>query len=333
MKKLLFTIGLCLTAMVCSVSWGYAKQQAWKIGHVRPAGSAIDIDISRFTEAITDKTGGAIDFTIYPANKLGDYSVVQERVSFGEVEMYVGPFGTAVDKRLMLAFTPFLVDTWSGAQRLYSASSPLFKYLQSFLEPQNIKLIGGWPVYFGGIALTEKPVEPGNPDVSKDMIIRVPPIRSFELTAKALGYTPYPITWMYAKMGLKTGMVKGMIGGGAEGYKGLSNLISFYLPLKDHFEYWFVYMNLETWNSLSDEQQKIITDQAQQMESRRYSIAEQDERQNLAALKELGVDVQEISDSEYQRMRSKIRQSVWPQLRKDIGQSFDEVIQFVEQGE
>jgi TRAP-type C4-dicarboxylate transport system substrate-binding protein len=332
MKKLLFTIGLCLTAMVCSVSWGYAKQQAWKIGHVRPAGSAIDIDISRFTEAITDKTGGAIDFTIYPANKLGDYSVVQERVSFGEVEMYVGPFGTAVDKRLMLAFTPFLVDTWSGAQRLYSASSPLFKYLQSFLEPQNIKLIGGWPVYFGGIALTEKPVEPGNPDVSKDMIIRVPPIRSFELTAKALGYTPYPITWMYAKMGLKTGMVKGMIGGGAEGYKGLSNLISFYLPLKDHFEYWFVYMNLETWNSLSDEQQKIITDQAQQMESRRYSIAEQDERQNLAALKELGVDVQEISDSEYQRMRSKIRQSVWPQLRKDIGQSFDEVIQFVEQG-
>jgi TRAP-type C4-dicarboxylate transport system substrate-binding protein len=327
MKKLLFTIGLCLTAMVCSVSWGYAKQQAWKIGHVRPAGSAIDIDISRFTEAITDKTGGAIDFTIYPANKLGDYSVVQE-----QVEMYVGPFGTAVDKRLMLAFTPFLVDTWSGAQRLYSASSPLFKYLQSFLEPQNIKLIGGWPVYFGGIALTEKPVEPGNPDVSKDMIIRVPPIRSFELTAKALGYTPYPITWMYAKMGLKTGMVKGMIGGGAEGYKGLSNLISFYLPLKDHFEYWFVYMNLETWNSLSDEQQKIITDQAQQMESRRYSIAEQDERQNLAALKELGVDVREISDSEYQRMRSKIRQSVWPQLRKDIGQSFDEVIQFVEQG-
>ena len=333
MKKLLFTIGLCLTAMVCSVSGSFAKQHSWKIGHVRPAGSAIDNDIRQFTEAIATETGGAIDFTIYPANKLGDYSVVQERVSFGEVEMYVGPFGTAVDKKLMLAFTPFLVDTWKDAQRLYSASSPLFKYLQSFLEPQSIKLIGGWPVYFGGIALTEQPVEPGNPDVSKDMIIRVPPIRSFELTARTLGYTPYPITWMYAKMGLKTGMVKGMIGGGAEGYKGLSNLISYYLPIKDQFEYWFVYMNMETWKSLSAEQQKIITDQAQRMESRRYEIAEQDEQQNLDALKELGVEVYEISDSEYQKMRSKIRQNVWPQLRKDIGHPFDEVVQFVEQGE
>jgi TRAP-type C4-dicarboxylate transport system substrate-binding protein len=128
-------------------------------------------------------------------------------------------------------------------------------------------------------------------------------------------------------------MVKGMIGGGAEGYKGLSNLISYYLPIKDHFEYWFVYMNMETWKSLSAEQQKIITDQAQQMERRRYEIAEQDEQQNLAALKELGVEVYEISDSEYQKMRSKIRQNVWPQLRKDIGHPFDEVVQFVEQGE
>lgn len=333
MKKLLFTIGLCATAMVFSVPGSFAKQQSWKIGHVRPAGSAIDNDIRTFTEAVTEKTGGAIDFSIYPANKLGDYSVVQERISLGEVEMYVGPFGTAVDKKMMLAFTPFLVDSWSEAQRLYSASSPLFKSLQDFLEPHNIKLIGGWPVYFGGIALTEKPAEPGNPDINKDLIIRVPPIKSFELTAKALGYTPYPITWVYAKMGLKTGMVQGLIGGGAEGYKGLSDLISFYLPIKDHFEYWFLYMNQETWERLTADQQRIITELAQQMESRRYEIAESDEKQNIAALRELGIEVHEVSDSDFRKMRSKIRQNVWPQLRKEIGQPFDEVVEFVEQGQ
>ena len=330
MKKLMLIISCCLVTMAVSAQSGLAKQQAWKIGHVRPVGSAIDKDVRELTEGIRAATDGSIDFVIYPANKLGDYSVVQERVSFGEVEMYVGPFGTTVDKKLMLAFVPFLVDTWSEAQRLYSASSPLIKHLQDFLEPLNIKIIGGWPVYFGGIALTNEPDEPGDPEVSKDMIIRVPPIRSFELTARALGYTPYPITWMYAKMGLRTGMVKGLIGGGAEGYKGLGDLISYYIPVKDHFEYWFVYMNLELWNSLPVEQQQIITSLVQKMETKRYQVAESDEQANLAALKELGVTVYELKEGEHEAMRRKIKQAVWPQLRNDIGPSFDEVIQFVD---
>ena len=330
MKKLLLIIGCCLMTMAVHAQSGLAKQQAWKIGHVRPAGSAIDNDVRAMTEGISAATGGSINFAIYPANKLGDYSVVQERVSFGEVEMYVGPFGTTVDKKLMLAFVPFLVDTWPEAQRLYSASSPLIGHLQDFLEPLNIKIIGGWPVYFGGIALTDEPEEPGNPDVSKDMIIRVQTIRSFELTARALGYTPYPITWMYAKMGLKTGMVKGLIGGGAEGYKGLSKLISYYIPVKDHFEYWFVYMNLELWESLPTEQQQIITAQVQQMEAKRYQVAERDEQHNLEALKELGVNVYDLKEAEYEAMQRAIKKDVWPQLRKDIGPTFDEVVQFVE---
>lgn len=330
MKKLLLIIGCCLMTIVVNAQFGFAKQQAWKIGHVRPAGSAIDNDVRELTQAISNETGGTIDFNIYPANKLGDYSVVQERVSFGEVDMYVGPFGTTVDKKLMLAFIPFLVDTWSEAQRLYSASSPLVNHLQDFLEPLNIKILGGWPVYFGGIALTDEPEGPGNPEISKDMIIRVPPIRSFELTAKALGYTPYPITWMYAKMGLKTGMVKGLIGGGAEGYKGLSNLISYYIPVKDHFEYWFVYMNLELWNSLPTEQQQIITAQVSKMEAKRYEVAEKDEQQNLVELKELGVEVYELKEAEHDAMSQKVKEVVWPQLRKDIGPTFDDVVKFVE---
>jgi TRAP-type C4-dicarboxylate transport system substrate-binding protein len=330
MRKLLLIVGCCLVTLAVNIQSGFANQQTWKIGHVRPAGSAVDNDVRELTETIKAATGGSIDFAIYPANKLGDYSVVQERVSFGEVEMYVGPFGTTVDKRLMLAFVPFLVDTWPEAQRLYAPSSPLIAHLQGFLEPLNIKIVGGWPVYFGGIALTDEPPEPGNPDISKDMIIRVPPIRSFELTARTLGYTPYPITWMYAMMGLKTGMVKGLIGGGAEGYKGLSQLINFYIPVKDHFEYWFVYMNLELWNSLTAEQQQIITEQVQQMEAKRYQVAESDEQRNLEALKELGVDVYDLREAEYEAMRRKVKQNVWPQLRKDIGPAFDDVVQFVE---
>lgn len=331
MHKILVLIGCCLLTMTGTANLSQAAQN-WKIGHVRPAGSAVDTDVRELTDAISAATDGLIAFTIYPANKLGDYSVVQERVSFGEVEMYVGPFGTTVDKKLMLAFVPFLVDTWDEARRLYASSSPLVENLQDFLEPLNIKILGGWPVYFGGIALTETPEAPGDPDVFKDMIIRVPPIRSFELTARTLGYTPYPITWMYAKMGLRTGMVDGLIGGGAEGYKGLSDLVRYYVPVKDHFEHWFVYMNLELWNSLTPQQQQIITSSVRDMEAKRFEVAEQDETINRAALKELGVAVYELSEAEHEAMSEKVRAEVWPELREDIGPSFDEVVEFIDSG-
>ncbi|MDJ0621735.1 MAG: TRAP transporter substrate-binding protein DctP [Desulfocapsaceae bacterium] len=320
--------------LMCWVLFGVHFQNAqaedvrpWKIGHVRPAGSVIDQDIRKFMNTVSRETAGKISFEMYAANKLGDYSVVQERVTLGEVEMYLGPFGTAVDRRLSLSFTPFLVENWQEARRVYGDSSPLRKQMESYLKDQNIKIIGGYPVYFGGLALTEKPLSPVDPDVDKNTIIRVPPMRSFDLTARELGYTPYAITWMYARMGLKTGMVGGIIGGGAEGYKGLPS-IRFYLPLKDHFEYWYLYMNLDLWNALAEEEQKIISSAADLMERQRYLVAEEQERQSITELAQAGIEVIEIPSEMQERMREKVKQNVWPVLQKDIGPPFTEVVRY-----
>ncbi len=326
MNKTVVTTLSCLLMIVFFTSGGYAEPQHWKIGHVRPSGSAVDKDIQVLAAQIKAETDGTILIDIYPANRLGDYSVVQERVSFGEVEMFVGPFGTAIDKRVELAFTPFLVSTWDEAKKVYSHDSVLFQKMGAFLEAQNIKIIAGWPVYFGGIALTAKPVDPGNPDIPKEMIIRVPPIRSFELTAKELGYTPYPITWTYAKMGLKTGMVEGIMGGGAEGYLGLKGVIQYYLPVKDHFEYWFVYMNLNLWNGLSEKNRTIIADACQAMEKRRYAVAEADEIANIEKLKNSGIEVVEFNENERSAMRTKVQKNVWPLMKQQIGEIFEEVV-------
>jgi TRAP-type C4-dicarboxylate transport system substrate-binding protein len=315
----------CLLIAVCFSGVADAEPQHWKIGHVRPAGSAVDKDIQAFVQQIKVETQGAIQIDIYPGSKLGDYSVVQERVAFGEVEMFVGPFGTAIDKRLALGFTPFLVSTWDEAKNVYAQGSALFNQMADFLEVQNIKLIGGWPVYFGGIALTQKPAQPGNPDIAKKMIIRVPPIRSFERTARALGYTPYPITWTYAKMGLKTGMVEGILGGGAEGYFGLKGVIKYYLPIRDHFEYWFVYMNLDLWNSLSEKTKTLLSELSREMETKRYAVAEAEERDSIDKLAKIGVEIINIDDQEHTLMKEKVRKTVWPEMRKEIGAVFDEI--------
>lgn len=325
-RHLAAIIGLAITLSILSVNC-YAKDKAWKIGHVRPVGSSIDKDIRKLTEDISKKTTGKIQFEIYPASKLGDYSVVQERCSFGEVEMYVGPFGTSIDKRLTLPAIPYLVKDWADAKRVFSGNSFLMRKMSSFLEQQNIKLLGGWPVYFGGIMLTKKPESPKDPSVKKDMIIRVPPINSFKLTAKELGYTPYPITWVYARSGLESGMVDGVLGGGAEGYLGLSKYGKYYLALNDHFEHWLVYMNLELWNSLPRKDQETISSAVNRMELERFKVAEAEEKQSIAKLQQAGVEIVHYNEQDIKKIRQNIIEKVWPRLEQETGESFSSFLE------
>jgi len=321
---------MILAVAVLFAGQSYADSpERWKIGHLRQSGSAIDKDVHHLIENISTKTDSRVVFDVYPGNRLGDYSAVQERVSFGEVQIYVGPLATSIDKRLLIATTPYLVNSWAEAETVYHQGSPLLQKIAALLNEQNIKLVGGWPVYFGGIGLRKMPPEPGNPDVPKKMIIRVPPIRSFELTARELGYTAYPITWTYATMGLKTGMVDGIIGGGAEGYAGFRDSISYYIPVRDHFEYWFVYMNLDSWNRLSGTEQGIFLDEVKKMEEARYRVAEDQERKSMELLEKQGVKIIDLNSNEILKMREKIQAEVWPQLAREIGPEFDEAISIV----
>ncbi len=302
------------------------RKHHWKIGHVRPKGTAIDQDTRKLVDKITKDTRGRITFEVYPANKLGDYSVVQEKCSFGEVEMFIGPFGTTVDKKMALPFTPYLVTNWAEARKAFAPDSRMIKSMEAILEKHNIKILGGWPVYFGGIVLTREPPNPGDPDVHKGMIIRTPPIRAFELTARSMGYTPYPITWAYARTGLKTGMVEGMIGGGAEGYAGLKGLAKVYVDARDHFEYWFVYMNLDLWKGLSDNEKMILRNAVREMERRRWDTAEAEEQASIRRLRDQGTTIVTLSAGEFDKTVEKVRRHVWPEMRKDIGDVFDQVV-------
>lgn len=326
MKNLFVNIVVLALLLNLSASLSYASNKVWKIGHVRPIGSSVDKDIRGLTKEITEKTDGQISFDIYPASKLGDYSLAQERCSFGEIEMYVGPFGTTIDRRLALPATPYLVKNWQEAKRVFAHDSLLMKKMAVFLEQQNIKLLGGWPVYFGGILTTKQPIELKDPEIKKQILLRVPPINSFRWTAKALGYTPYPITWVYARSGLESGMVAGMLGGGAEGYLGLSKLGKYYLAINDHFEHWLVYMNLELWHKLPDKQKSVIESAVRSMEERRFQIGEAEERHNLKKLQGQGIDIIHFSKEEIENISQRVRKEVWPLLERDYGENLSELL-------
>jgi TRAP-type C4-dicarboxylate transport system substrate-binding protein len=332
MKRLSIILVVSILVLSVSVNSFAVGKYHWKIGHVRPEETAVDKDTKWLVEKINQDSGGRITFDIYPANQLGDYRVVQERVSFGDVEMYIGPFGTETDKRLNLPATPYLVKNWIEAKKVFAHDSMMIKKMGEYLEQQDIKILGGWPVYFGGIVLMKEASSPGDPNVSKDMKIRVPPIKSFEVTAQALGFMATPIPWAEVFTALQTGIVDGAIGGGAEGYyANFRDLVKYYLAVNDHFEYWFIYMNMSLWNKLSDEDKAIVQNAVAALELKRFEEGEADEQFNMKRLEEHGITIVTFSDEELAQMTEKTKKEAWPILRKDIGaEAFDEIVSSVQ---
>lgn len=304
------------------------KVYHWKIGHIRPTGTEIDRDVNWLVEKIKEESKGRITIEVYPASQLGDYTVVQERVSMGAVEMQLACLGTTVSKSLNLPAAPYLVTNYDEAAKLFKSGGVVYDTVKEILaKNENIHLISGWPVYFGGIGLLKSVPSPGDPNVPKNTKIRVPPIKSFELTAKALGYQATPIPWAEVFTAMQTRIVEGVIGGGAEGYyANFRDLLKEYHAVNDHFEMWWWYINKDLWESLSKEDQELLTKLGKELETRRWNEAPLAEKKNMQRLADAGIKIVTFSQEELNAMAKKVRQEVWPVIKKDIGEDiFDRV--------
>lgn len=308
------------------------KTMTWKIGHIRPDGAVADKDVKNLASTIKENTNGSINIEVYPASQLGDYQIVQERVGIGDVEMYLAPAGTNVDKVLGITAVPYLATNWEEAKHIFRKDGPMMDALSKSFEKQGIKLLSTYPVYFGGIALVKEPNDAGNPNVSKGLKIRVPGIKAYELNAQAQGYLATPIPYAETFTAMQTGIVDGAIGGGAEGYyASFRDVTKYYLPVNDHFEMWFLYMNRDLWDSLSDEQKKAIQDASAKFEEMRYEVAEKDQKSYEEKLAEAGIKVYEFSQEELSAMAKKAREEVWPKLKDEFGaELFDSIIEDIQ---
>jgi TRAP-type C4-dicarboxylate transport system substrate-binding protein len=308
---------LVVLLTACGVS--FAAEKAWKLAHIRPEGTAVDIALKKLAAEVKAKTDGRIDMEIFPVGQLGDYTTVQERVAIGDVELQCAPLSPAVIKEIGLNAFPYIVTNWAEAQKAFGPGGIVIDKMDEYMTKQGLHVIGSWPVYFGGILLTTEPPSPADPNVAKNIKIRVPPIRSFELSATALGYQATPVPWADTFTAMQTGIVNGAIGGGAEGYfASFSDLAKYYVAVNDHFECWFLYINSDLWDKVSDADKKVLVDTAKEMQEARWKVAVQDELDNEKKLADIGVKIIKLTDAELSLLRDKHAKEVWPALYDEI---------------
>lgn len=290
------------------------------LAHIRPDGSPADLAIEAFCAEANELSGGTLNFEIYPASQLGEYTTVMERVMIGDVDMQISTVGTNIDKFFGISSAPYIAATWEDARGIFESGSVMSKAYEEKMAEYDLKYLSAFPLYFGGIALGKEPVDPTNPDAKNGIKIRVPSMTSFEKTATELGYlgTPLPSSETFTSM--QTGVVEGAIGMGAEGYySNMADLVKYYLPINDHFETWHAYMNMDRFNSLSLEQQDALKTAAQNMEAKRWEVAEAETAEYEQKLADNGTTIVEYTDEQLNAIADKIREKVWPIIAEEYG--------------
>ena len=321
--KTRFRLSFVVLTIVAVFLTGAVQAKTLKISHVRPQDTAIDKDLRWFSEQLADTSGGKIKTKIYPASALGDYTVVQERVGLGAVDMACQPPASAADKRFQVVYFPYMVKSWAQAKKNYAEGAPLRKEVADLYAAQNIHLLAAWPVYFGGIALNREPVSPGDPDAAKGIKLRVPPMKTFQLLADNTGYMGTPIPFSDAFTAVQTGVVDGVIGSGAEGYySSFRDVTKYYIPSNTHFEVWYLIINKTYFDGLPADQQKQLTDVAGQFEARRWESAEADQAANEKKLADYGAQIVPITEEQIAAIADKIHKTVWPVVLDDVGKEW-----------
>lgn len=316
-------IGPIVFGVCTALAAADAMATTLKVSHVRPQGTTADTDVRAFADAVGAGTNGALKFDIFPANALGDYTVVQERVSIGAVEMALQPIATGANRRFQIALLPYLATNWQEAQSAYSKGSPLRETIEQLYGQQDIKVLAAYPLYFGGVSLNKEPTNVGDPEASKGLKLRVPPIKSFQLLADNIGYIGSPLPFSEAFTAVQTGVVDGVIGSGAEGYyASFRDVTKYYVPLNTHFEVWYLLINAETFSKLPAQQQEAIEAAAAGFESARWTAAEADQAVNEQRLVEIGATLITVDAAGLEAHATKARAIVWPEILKDIGESW-----------
>lgn len=313
-----FMLGTATAALLALGS--IASAADLKMSHVRPQDATIDVELRAFAKKVDAATGGDVKITLFPASALGDYTSVQERISVGAIDMATQPAATAADRKMQISSFPFLAANWAQAREIYGPGGVVRDVMADLYAKQDITMLAAYPVYFGGIALNTDAVHPGDPSPN-GIKVRVPGIKSFQLTGEALGYIPSPIPFSEAFTAIQTGVVDGVIGSGAEGYyASFRDVTKTYIPANTHFEVWYMIISNESLAELDAEDQAALKAEAEAFEATRWTVAEADQGKNEQRLADdLGTTVVELSDAELAAMAAKVRADVWPVVLEDVG--------------
>jgi len=248
------------------------------------------IAAQQLADAVKERTGGAVEIEIYPANELGSPPEQLEQTVLGAIDMNLPTQGglDKYEKAFGTVMMPFAFTNSAHAHEVLDG--PFNDWVAPKLEEQGLVLLSNWEYGFRNITNSVRPIE--TPDDVAGLKLRTPPELQIVAAVEGLGASATQIAFPELPNALNQGVVDGQ-----ENPVGVIyhyNLDDFqdHLALTRHVYNSMVHViNKDAFDRLTEEQQTILREESAKAAATMRELVQAQEADELAKLEERGMQV------------------------------------------
>ncbi|WP_108447885.1 TRAP transporter substrate-binding protein [Halomonas sp. BN3-1] len=292
-----------------------ATQEVRIATHVS-AESPLAKQMEMFATRIEERLPGEFTFELYPNGQLGKESALIDNLQLDTIEMVNVASGVLkVDDKLGFFDLPWLFQDRENVQRAMAAGLEV-ALVETVEESMSARVVGVYENGFRHIINSSHPIEvPADLDGMK---IRISGGDFRQQIFASLGAVPAKIAWGETFTAMQTGVVDGAEAASYGFYGQKMYEVQDYLSLTHHvYTPSFLLASPGFWDSLTEEQQSVFTEVADEMRDDAYAQASEIEQSNLDAMR----DSLEVNDVELAPFRDSVK-SVYENYVEEFGDTW-----------
>lgn len=233
-----------------------------KLGHIQSESDLWHKGAQKFAELVAKKTNGEVTVQIFPNSTIGNDRDMTEGLQMGSVDfaLVAGVLGN-FEPSLQIMEMPYLFKNEEHLRKvIYGPIGD--DLLGKLLSSSNIRGLSFWER--GPRQLTtNKPVN--SLEDIKGIKIRVPEIPPMVTAWKAMGANPTPMAWGEVYTALQQNVIEAQENPVPYIHAGKIYEVQKYIAMTNHkYEYVVMAMSNKTWEKLTPDQQKAISEAAKE---------------------------------------------------------------------
>ncbi len=323
-----FITAVCIVAVSMFLSLGQTAFASKKVVLKFAGQSAADHPATEFMNAIAkeigEKTDGRVEVKVYPANQLGDYTLVYEEQIRGTIGMSCISVPSQFDPRMEIIYINGYVGDYNDIKRLFSQKGWMFKKMSEFNKRLGVKLLGFFIEGMIGTGTTTPATNPLDPSVNQEVLVRVPNMDVYKLAAEAMGYRTVTVPYADVYQAIQTGVVKGVNGYPvAAAYTSLGDVIKYWYMTNYSLEVLNCMVSEKVWSQIEPKDQKVIEDIFARATIKSVENAEKIDKHYMDLMRKKGIKVVTYTKEQLIPIMEACASS-WPKLERNMGKELIE---------
>ncbi len=293
-----------------------AQSLKMNLNAIYPASNFHTQGAVEFGELVEEYTGGDIKITVHSGGSLGfkgeellkavnDASVPMSDILMGVVSGSEEIFG--------LSTYPRIVSSYEEARKFYEAALP---YYQKACQRWNQKLLYAAPWPPSGL-FTQNRVD-SIEDID-GLKTRTYDKNGAKFLRKA-GGSPQSMPWGEVYSALNTGLIDSVLTSATSGKDGkFWEVLDHFTNVNFAYPLNMVTINLDYWNSMSEDQQEAMLRAARETEKAQWEASRKSNRDSLEAIEENGIQITEVNEK-FGKKLDKIAEEIFQEFKSEAGE-------------